>query len=81
MMTFTRTTTTKQIYKFLLVLTITASTFQHDQTPDLRHRFHHQHARHDWPLREMPGEKVVVDGDVLDADGVRALLDFQDSVD
>ena len=69
------------MYKFLVLLTITASAFQHDQPTDLRHRFHHQHARHDWSLREMPGEKVVVDGDVLDADGVRALLDFQDSVD
>lgn len=69
------------MYKLLLVRTITAPAFQHDQPPDLRHRFHHQHARHDWSLREMPGEKVVVDGDILDADGVRALLDFQDSVD
>ena len=58
-----------------------AAAFQHDQTSNLRHRFYHQNSRHDWPLRKMPGKKVVVDGDIFHANSVRALFDFEDAID
>mmetsp|Transcript_6839 Transcript_6839/g.27957 ORF Transcript_6839/g.27957 Transcript_6839/m.27957 type:complete len:227 (+) Transcript_6839:153-833(+) len=54
---------------------------EHDQAADLRHGLHHEHAGHDGALREVAGEEVVVDGDVLQADGVLALLNLEHAID
>ena len=42
--------------------------------------FHHKDPRHDRPLGEMPGEELVVDGDVLDCYGGHTLLVFNHAV-
>mmetsp|Transcript_12022 Transcript_12022/g.39953 ORF Transcript_12022/g.39953 Transcript_12022/m.39953 type:complete len:241 (-) Transcript_12022:59-781(-) len=54
---------------------------EHDQPPDLRHGFHHQHTGHDRPLGKVTGEEVIVDGDVLQPDGVLALFDLDHAID
>jgi hypothetical protein len=52
----------------------------HQHGRGLRHALDDQHARHHRVLREVALEEVLVDGDVLDADGGGALHDIHDAV-
>jgi hypothetical protein len=46
----------------------------------LRHGLEHQHARHDGPVRKVPFEEGLVDGDVLERQDALALLQLEHTV-
>jgi glutamate carboxypeptidase len=52
---------------------------QHQDTRHLRHRLYDEHARHHRKIGEMPREKRLIDGDILDADDALR-LQFLDAV-
>ena len=54
---------------------------EHRDRAGLRDRLDRQHARHDRPLGEVPGEPPVVGADLADADDALAGLELEDLVD